>query len=158
MPGPPPKRSDQRRRKNTPAAGEPRKVADLGEVVKPIPDEGWHSAARIVWDSLASSGQSTYYASSDWAAAWVLCESISREMSPQPMVVGRGENSFVEMVSLPPKGASLSAWRATMAGLLMTEGDRRRAALEIDRVPVGSVGESPAPVTDIRSWKAGLSG
>jgi hypothetical protein len=155
--GPPPKRSDQRRRRNTPAAGEPVKVDDVSVVVVPEPDPSWHCTARIVWDSLSHSGQRQFYTSTDWSSAYVLCESISREMSPQPIVVGRGEYASVEMVDLPPKGASLSAWRALMAGLLMTEGDRRRAALELQR-PKPVEPEQAGSVTSIASWKVGLSG
>lgn len=155
--GPPPKRSDQRRRTNTPAAGEPVKVVDESAVVIPPLDGGWHEVARIVWVSLENSGQSKFYTSSDWSAAYLLCESISREMSPQPVVVGRGESSFVEMHNLPPKGASLSAWRAVMASLLMTEGDRRRAALELER-PKPPEQEQKSTVTSIASWKAAVTG
>lgn len=153
--GPAPKRSDQRRRSNKPAAGEPAKVADTSATVIPAADPAWHLVAKIVWESLASSGQNKYYTSTDWSAAYVLCESISREFSPQPVVDKDGN---VTMVSYPPKGASLTAWRAVMAGLLMTEGDRRRAALELQRPqPAGQAGDR-TKVTDIRSWKAGLSG
>lgn len=157
--GPVGKRSDRKLGHTSKASRESvTKAPTAPVVVIPTPVDDWHQAARIVWESLATSGQSAFYTGSDWAAAWVLCESISREMSPQPMVVGRGEHSFVEMVTLPPKGASLSAWRATMASLLMTEGDRRRVALELDRGASPSPDQGPAPVTDIRSWKAGLSG
>jgi hypothetical protein len=152
--GPPPKRSDQRRRRNVPAAGEPERVVDDSVVVIPDPDPGWHRAARIVWDSLSCSGQNKFFASSDWAAAYTLCESMSREFAPQPMVVGSGSDARVELVEVPPKGASLSAWRALMAGLLMTEGDRRRVALELQRPATPE--ETKAVVTDMRSWKQGL--
>lgn len=152
--GPAPKRSDQRRRTNTPAAGEPDQVDDATDTVIPNPDPEWHHTARIVWDSLFHSGQVQFYTSTDWASAYVLCDSMSLELSPQPVV---SKDGVVTMVTYPPKGASLSAWRATMAALLMTEGDRRRAALELQR-PKTAEPEQTGSVTDIRSWKVGLSG
>ena len=88
MSGPPPKRSDQRRRANTPAAGEPRKVVDPHEVDIPATDEDWHPVARLWFDSLRRSGQSAFYTNSDWGTAYLLAESMSRELKP----AGRGEH------------------------------------------------------------------
>jgi hypothetical protein len=45
------------------------------------------------------------------------------------MVVG----DDVRMVELPPKAASVAAWLKGMTALLVTEGDRRRAQLELQR-------------------------
>ena len=134
--GPVPKPDGQRRRRNKPVGGPAEKASAGGEPIVPDPDEGWHKVARIVWDSLASSGQAQFYTSSDWATAYALCESMSREFKPQPMRVGVGDDARVEMVELPPKGASLAAWSKTMGQLMMTEGDRRRARLELEK-PVG---------------------
>lgn len=132
MPGPPPKRSDQRRRTNKPAT--PITEAPGAPVVEvPDPDPEWHPVARRWFESLSSSGQSVFYEPSDWAAAWVLAESISRELNPQPITVGSGEHATVEMVEVPPKGASLAAWLKGMTALLVTEGDRRRASVELQR-------------------------
>lgn len=151
--GPPPKRSDQRRRTNTPAAGEPTKVVDDSLIVIPNPDDDWHPTARIVWDSLHHSGQKRFYTSTDWSSAYLLCDAMSMELSPQPVVDKEGN---VTMVRFPPKGASLSAWRTTMAALLMTEGDRRRAALELT-TPKPEGESKPAPVTSLASWKASMA-
>lgn len=133
MPGPPPKRSDQRRRTNKPAKTPTKSAGATRTPQPPRPDQKWHPAAKRWYASLAKSGQSAFYEPSDWATAWVLAESMSREFSPQPIVVGRGEAAEVQMVTLPPKGASLAAWLKGMTALLATEGDRRRAALELQR-------------------------
>ena len=138
--GPPPKRDSQRRRTNKPVAGPAEQAADADATIIPEPNEAWHQVARIVWDSLAHSGQSQFYASSDWSTAFMLCESMSREFKPQPMLIGRGDDARTELVELPPKGASLAAWLKAMGQLMMTEGERRRARLELEKPkPVGGV-------------------
>lgn len=128
--GPPPKRSDQRRRVNKPAAGEPKKARGAARVPVPRPDKLWHPAAKRWYASLRGSGQAAFYEPSDWAGAWVLAESMSRELNPQPHLTLSGD---VVMLSHPPKAASVAAWLKGMTALLANEGDRRRAALELQR-------------------------
>lgn len=135
--GPPPKRSDQRRRKNKPATGETTKATGAKKVARPRVDTKWHPVAKRWFESLSKSGQSAFYEPSDWATAYLLAESISRELQPQPMVVGLGEDAEVQMVTLPPKGASLAAWLKAMTSLMVTEGDRRRLRLELERPAAG---------------------
>jgi hypothetical protein len=155
--GPPPKRSDQRRRRNTPAAGDAETVADSFDVVVPPEGDAWHEVAKVWYRGLASSGQSVFYTSSDWATAYLLAESISRELKPQPIVVGSGESREVEMHELPPKGASLAAWLKGMTALLVTEGDRRRAALELQR-PKPAEAEEAGSVSSLDAWRSRVDG
>lgn len=123
--GPVPKRSSQRRRTNSPDTD--KGVALPADI--PEADAGWHPVARRWFDSLSVSGQSFWYQASDWATAYLLAESISRELKPQP--VGNTEAGDVVWASLPPKGASLAAWLKAMSSLLVTEGDRRRMRIEL---------------------------
>lgn len=133
--GPIPKRSEQRRRTNTPAAGEPVKVeGELAEI--PAADPDWHPVATRWFESLAKSGQRVFYQASDWATAYLIAESISRELQPQAQVTKEGE---VVYITAPPTGAAMSAWLRGMTALLVTEGDRRRAAIEL---------QTPAPASD----------
>ncbi len=132
MPGPVPKRSDQRRRRNT----QVRKVTVAPATVATVApdcDPSWHPVAQRFFDSLKTSGQSAFYTDSDWAMAWVLAESMSRELQPQPVTLGRGEDAQTVLVSLPPKAASLAAWIKAMSCLLVSEGDRRRVSLELQQ-------------------------
>lgn len=154
--GPPPKRSDHRRRANTPAAGEPTK-ADGKETVPPPPGDGWHPTAKLWYLSLGESGQAAFYQASDWGLAYVLAESISRELNPRPIVIGKGEDAHVEFLAMPVVGATLSAFLKGCTSLMVAEGDRRRAALELS-VPKPA-GEQPAPakVTSIASWREQLA-
>lgn len=147
MPGPPPKRSTQRRRRNEPTGGDPVKVPGAAVAERPKARRGWHPIAKQWFESLAESGQAQFYEPSDWAVATMLAESMSRELSPQSIVVG----DTMLKVSLPPKAASVAAWLKGMTALLATEGDRRRASIELQR-PAPSAGE-PAGVASIEAWR-----
>lgn len=163
MPGPPPARSDERRRRNVPAAGPVEKVDidalsgaedpnSLPFLIKqPIiipepvtgldeaddPREGaWHPLAREVWDSFQRSGQALYWEPSDWAIAKLLCESISRDLKPQVVgVAPASEYGPAEVVRerIPLKGASLGAYAKMFGQLMLTEGERRRLSIELER-------------------------
>lgn len=133
--GPPPKRSEERRRRNKDAV-ETQKV-DVAELAShdveiPVADETWDPVTKMIWESLPRSGQAIFYEPADWAAAYLMCESIDRDLKPQ--VVGiHEETGEVIMAEIPLKGASLSAYIKMMTSLLMTEGDRRRARIELER-------------------------
>lgn len=78
-----------------------------------------------MWEALRVSGQAVYYEDSDWATAELLMVAI---------------DTFVER----PTAGMLTAIDGFCASLLITEGDRRRARLELKRPsesaePVGSV-------------------
>lgn len=111
--GPVPKRSTERARRNK---VDTTQILMIGEVEIPEPDPNWHPAGRMVWDSLANSGQAKYFEPSDWAAAHLLCGEISR------MKLARRHSAQM-----------LAAVWAGMGDLLMTEADRRRAHVEIMR-------------------------
>jgi hypothetical protein len=128
--GPVPKRADQRRRANEPDV--PVVSAPAFKAEPPDADPDWHPVAKRWFESLARSGQAAFYEESDWLTAVVLAESMSREFEPQPMMVGKGEDAHFEMVKLPPKSASISAWIKGFTSLLATEGDRRRARIELE--------------------------
>lgn len=115
MPGPVPKRSDQRRRRNKTAitkgaAGLPANIAKL-----PDPDERWHPIARRIWDALTLSGQSAFYEASDWAFAYSLMDDLSEYKA-----TSRRSAQMLQTI--------YSAFER----LLVTEGDRRRARLELE--------------------------
>lgn len=134
MSGPPPKRSDERRRRNKDAVATQKvDVAELSshEVEIPVASEDWDPVTVMIWESLPRSGQAIFYEPADWAAAYLMCESIDRDLKPQ--VVGITETGEVIRDVIPLKGASLSAYIKMMTSLLMTEGDRRRARIELER-------------------------
>lgn len=129
--GPIPKRSEERRRENKPSTPLD-KVDAVGPVAIPKAPTTWHPVAKRIYESLKSSGQSKFYEASDWAAAYLLAESMSRDLKPQ-MVAFDQEKSEVIRACVPLKGASLAAYLKGFAALGVTEGDRRRMGIEIDR-------------------------
>lgn len=149
--GPVPKRSDQRRRTNKPAIPLRKPQAGAGaKVLAPRADPKWHPVARRWYLSLAKSGQAQFYEHSDWATAVVVAESMSRDLMPQ--VVGTTESGEILRDTIPLKGASLSAYLRAFSVLLVTEGDRRRVQVELQRVEEDPEGARvDATVTDLRS-------
>lgn len=143
--GPVPKRSDQRRRRNKPDVPIDR-AEGAREVPVPEPDASWHPTAKAWFAGLAASGQSAFYEPSDWATAVLLAETMSRELSPQPVVSKDG----LAMVSRPISGSALASLLKGMAGLMVTEGDRRRARLELMRPPAE---DSPADVSELADYR-----
>lgn len=179
--GPIPKRSEERRRRNTPerpvdrvAIGadaddlfgddlpdervEHRHETDRVVAVEcPPADENWHSIAKMLYTSLQDSGQSMFYEPSDWAAAYLVCESISRDLDEQ--VVGVTETGQTVKDFIPMKGASLGAYTKILGELGVTEGSRRRLSIELTRAqPERPAGELPEGVVDITSARRDLLG
>lgn len=158
-PGPPPKKKAERRRRNKEGVAiEVVNVDELlaGEVEIPAPptraddcteecDEEcekhtgesvytWHPIAVHAYLSLAKSGQVVFMEPSDWATALALCETLSRELKPKPIVVHDGEDgSHIEWIVQPVNGAVMNAFLKGWASLMATEGDRRRLRIELER-------------------------
>lgn len=156
--GPVPKPKDK---KHGHISQEERDSVETGEAIpaEPLPpDPNWHPVAALWFNALAGSGQAVWYQASDWAAAYVLAETMSREFHPQPMAVGKGSDAHVEMVTLPAKSASIAAWLKGMTALLATEGDRRRMALELKRAAVSEGDGDVEWIDDARARLRGTSG
>lgn len=126
MPGPPPKRQDQRRRRNKDENG--LKVVELpsgntsnGKVPRVSP--GWHPLMKDWFRSLKTSGQSVFYQDSDWQTARLLAEIMSQELN--------GEGGV--------KASTLAEFNRAAAALLTTEGERRRLRVELQAADSGSL-------------------
>lgn len=136
--GPAPKRDAERRRTNEKAL--PTTTVDIAalakeEVTIPEANGDWHPVAINWYESLPRSGQAVFYEPSDWATAYVLAETLSRELSPQPVMSTDPQTGEVtiEWIKMPIKGASLTAILKGMTALMVTEGDRRRLSIELER-------------------------
>lgn len=128
--GPVPKRPEQRRRRNKPKEGESAPevvtIPRSSEAVAPAPaKDEWHPLASELYESLKLSGQSQFYEPSDWALARVACELLSRQLS-------------VEKIN----ANLITATMSILSDLLVSEGDRRRARLILERGE--EPGEAPA--------------
>lgn len=147
MPGPVPKRSDQRRRRNK-EGGEVERL----EVANPMYDAppsnpDWHWIAKDWYEALIESGQSHYFQPSDWATAVVLAESLSHEFK-------RADDPETK------KGISpmmLQTFLSEAGNLLTTEGQRRRLRLEL--IKAERKDDDTAQVVSIMNgYKDALSG
>lgn len=108
---PVPKRSDQRRRRNSKPA---QKAAAGADVVIPDAPEHWGDLARDWFAGVAVSGQAQFYEQSDWAMAVAAGELLNEWQN-----CGR--------VTL------ITEWRQICTTLLLTEGDRRKHYLELEK-------------------------
>lgn len=110
-----PKRSDQRRRRNLASAVD---TVTMSEpvVVPELALTDVHPLAADMYESLKSSGQSQYFEPSDWQRARLMCEMLSR-------LLYAGKLSSMLYTAI----------QQDMAALLMTEADRRKLRMEIDR-------------------------
>lgn len=129
--GPAGKRPEEKRRRNKDGGAKTEGKASP-DVKPPAAKRDWHPIAKAWYKSLADSGQSEFYEPSDWAMAQIVAESIHRDLEPQ--VVGIAEKTGEAVVEkVPMKGASLSAYLKAMTALMVSEGDRRRAGIALER-------------------------
>lgn len=136
--GPVPKRSDQRRRRNKTEGGIDT-APGASEVEIPEADSNWHPIAIDWFESLALSGQSIYYQPSDWQVARLVAEGMSRMLT-------MGKFSAI----------AFQAIMSSMTSLLVTEGDRRRMRLELERAKPADPDED-ASVTVLSDWAKRLA-
>lgn len=137
--GPVPKRSDRRLGHVTKAEQEAVTRAPAAAApTAPAPDEDWHPVAQEWFRSLAGSGQSQFYEASDWATARYVAEGMSRNLDG-----GRFSAQLFAAVN------------SAMSNLLVTEGDRRRVRLELQR---GESGPERANVPSLEDYRARLTG
>lgn len=138
MPGPVPKRSNQRRRANKPDTPI-RKAAPKVEAVEipPLPD-GLNPLAVELYDSLKQSGQSTFFEPSDWAAARFAAVYASHCLEGKPSAF-----MFAQV------------WMA-FRELGATEAARRRMRIEIERdKPAEVVPEGVSRIAEFRKRAQG---
>lgn len=136
MPGPPPKPEHLRRRRNKPDVPTVRGVSG-GEVRGPALTGRHSSLGKRFYEALRRSGQAQWYEASDWSAAELLVAAI---------------DEFAKK----PSAAMLAAVNVGMRGLLVTEADRRRARIELER-RVDPVSEQDAAISSLSEYRRGVS-
>lgn len=126
--GPVPNRSEQRIRRNLPDVPID-KVSAIGVVA--IPDLGLLNPHPIVTDlyqAMRDSAQSKYYEPSDWQYARMTLHFVDKLMWAEK-----------------PSAMMLASVNSMLTTLLLTEGDRRRVRMEVERNTPG------ADVIDLRA-------
>lgn len=145
MPGPIPKREEERRRRNKDVVETTKVNLDellAQEVEVPLANEDWEPLTKSYWESFQRSGQSIWYEPSDWMTAYALMEVLDRWLKPQQIRIGEirpgqnegGEVTYLfedKIVAMP--GGVLSSILKGLASLMATEGDRRRLRIELER-------------------------
>ena len=110
MPGPMPKRSTERIRRNKESA--PEKVPASPAQRRPNARPKWHPLAQRWYTDLGNSVSARYFEPSDWAFAAILAEVLTQGLTT-------GNAAMVEKFT------------AGSARLLTTEADRRRNRIEV---------------------------
>lgn len=138
MPGPVPKRSEDRVRRNKPDV--PIKIGQAQPAKRPPEDKHWHVTAKRMYRSLKSSGQTAFWQDSDWEYARFVMGEVSR------MLNTAGDK--------PLKAGHLAEVNKMMGELMMTEPARRRARVELQHVSEGeATGGSMGTVTNIKTFQ-----
>ena len=132
--GPIPERSDQRVRRNI---GDPiDKITEIGPV--PIPALGIvdpHPLVKSMYESLKRSAQRKYFEPSDWEYAKLTMYLVNE------MLWNTGGK--------PISAMKISAVNQMLSSLLMTEGDRRRVRIEVERQNTAGDGAQVLQVADL---------
>lgn len=136
MPGPVPKRSDHRRRRNTDGGAVEKLHVKNPHVDMPTANPEWHPLVLDWYNSLAESMQSRLYEPSDHQHARLLAHLLSTALREKEE----------EDRKLP--AMLLQTIFSEMSKLLTTEGERRRMRLEIERDDSGA-DKDRAEVTSI---------
>lgn len=86
----------------------------MKEVQVPNAPRDWHPIARRLWESAKTSGQSDFYQNSDWAMLYSICDDLSEYKK-----AGKRSSMMATVIY------------SALSSLLITEGDRRRARVEL---------------------------
>lgn len=141
LPGPIPKRSDQRRRTNVYEGLERVQVPDEHRGPDlPLSIHDPHPLAYAWYESLRDSGQAAYYEPSDWAQAAVWTHILSDQLR-----------------QIKPSAVMIQTWSNGAAELLTTEGARRRLRLELLKGDAGDE-DDEAAVLAIDDYQKRLGG
>lgn len=103
------------------------KIAMSGRVAPPNPNPEWGPAARALYDAALESGQSKYYEPTDWWMLLFTCREVDSYCNDKR-----------------PSAFNLQVLLQMFSQLLLTEAERRRVQVEIDRGPTEDPVEAAA--------------
>lgn len=116
MPGPMPKRSADRVRRNKPETVI--KIGAAKKPTRPAEDKSWHIVAKRMYRSLKDSGQTEFWQQSDWEFARLAMDQLSKAL------IAAGEK--------PIRAGMLAELNKMFTDLMFTEPARRRARIELE--------------------------
>lgn len=136
--GPVPNRDDDlaRPRSRKGSDAQPVTRGTAREAHAPEADPSWHPIALQLWDAVTASGQTDFYQQSDYAVLFSLCDDLSHFKSSAKRSAQMAQTIY-----------------SALGSLLVTEGDRRRARIELD-LPADA--DDDASVTAIADYKKRL--
>lgn len=115
--GPVPKRSDRRVRRNKDENQPIEKITAIGSVsAPPLGLDDPHPMIVDFYDSLQDSAQAQYYEPSDWEFARITLHFLNQQI-----------------VNKRPSAQMYAAINTALSNLLVSEGDRRRVKIEVER-------------------------
>jgi hypothetical protein len=134
--GPIGKRDDERIRRNTPDVPTTT-ISVIGAVAPPELDiELPHPLVVDMYESLRDSAQARYFEPSDWQYARLTMYAVN------DMLKGKGDEKRISPMMLASVNSMLSS-------LLVTEGDRRRVRIEVERNTSGGEQGKVLQVADL---------
>lgn len=134
MPGPVPKRSDERVRRNKPDI--PLKIGQAKVTKRPPEDRAWHPVAKRLYRSIKGSGQADFYQETDWEYA--------------RFTMGQISDALKNADGRPLRAGLLSEINKMMQELMFTEPARRRAHVELKNTVESSQDKVDATIYELR--------
>lgn len=166
MPGPVPKRSEERRRRNkttdsgvsnevTTVIADPEALEDVSLVDAPTPNPAWGWLAMMQYDAARLSATRDFYEPTDWAQLFLACEALDQADKEQAVVIQSGPSAGeVVMVRQAISPAMLAAVNRLFGDLMFTEGQRRRARIEIERRSASTIVKQPVTGDEIAAQRS----
>ncbi|ANA87042.1 terminase small subunit [Gordonia phage Strosahl] len=146
--GPIGKRDEERVRRNTPD-NPTETISVIGTV--DIPELGdiafdgeTHPIVEEMYQSIKDSAAVKFYEPTDWQFARLTLLTLNEELI------------FSKRLSKPIGAMKLTAINQMMSALLLTEGDRRRARVEIERAPNSGADATVVQMSDLYAQRLGL--
>lgn len=129
---------------------DPAVMEDTSLVKAPAPNPDWHPVAMMQYEAAKRSAIREFFEPTDWSTLFVICETLSAHLNPQPVVIQQGRDAGqVVMVTQPMTGATLGAILSGLTNLMFSEGSRRRLRIEVERVAGSAAARKPeAPTGD----------
>lgn len=143
MPGPIPKRSEARTRRNKPEnEGGVSLSKGVARGGRPFPAKThWEKLTKDWYKAVAKSGMADYYEQSDWAMLVIIAEELDAYYKEAAKPGGKRSAMMLATIF------------SAMESLGITEGERRRMRIELEKP---AEAEEPAQLVAIADYKQGL--